>query len=98
VEGMQLDVALDRTSSRRTARDLLASLPADLSQHTVRVDFAGHVSAPPSFLDELVRVVLVERQAARLDFVDVPARLSVRLEDSARRREVSDRISIDRRG
>jgi hypothetical protein len=85
-------------SSRSRARQLFEPLPSDLRQFEVVIDFAEHSSAPPSFLDEIVKVSLLDRRAATVSFRNVHSRLASHLEDSAKRRGVQSRIIIDRRG
>lgn len=87
-----------RVSSRSRAQQLFETVPADLSARHLIVDLAGHESAPPSFLDEVVRIALSDRCAAQVDFVNVAPRLAAYIEQSARRRGVDNRCIIDRRG
>ncbi len=53
-------------SSRDQARELTASLAEDLSGTTVLVDCTALQASTPSFVDELVKAVLVDRRGDRL--------------------------------
>jgi hypothetical protein len=61
-------------SSRRQARALLADLPEDLLGAEVMLDCSRLQSAAPSFVDELIRAVLVERNCERLVLHAAPER------------------------
>src|SRR5512132_2538191 len=53
-------------SSRHQARELTASLAEDLSGTVVMVDCSALQASTPSFVDELVKAVLVDRGGERL--------------------------------
>lgn len=53
-------------SSRHQARELTASLAEDLSGTVVLVDCSALQASTPSFVDELVKAVLVDRGGERL--------------------------------
>src|SRR5512132_1738488 len=53
-------------SSRHQARELTASLAEDLSGTVVLVDCSALQATTPSFVDELVKAVLVDRGGERL--------------------------------
>lgn len=53
-------------SSRRQARELVASLPADLAESEVVIDFSALLASTPSFLDELLNETLLRRNAGSL--------------------------------
>lgn len=61
-------------TNRDQARRLTSSLPDDLSACVVEVDCSGMKASTPSFVDELVKQVLVARRAAELRLVDAPQR------------------------
>jgi hypothetical protein len=53
--------------SRLRAQQILAGLPDDLSGAVVRMQCGSLIAAAASFADEVVRTVLVDRQALRLE-------------------------------
>jgi hypothetical protein len=66
--------APELVSSRNQARELTAGLPADLSEVAVVLDCSALQASTPSFVDELIKAVLVEREAARLVLQSAPER------------------------
>ena len=86
--------APSRVGSREEARALLESLPRDLSSSEVLVDCSQIQASAPSFVDELVKILLVERNAARLHLSKAPARTQHYAERSARNRGVASRLLI----
>jgi hypothetical protein len=81
-------------SSRDQARELVLSLPADLSDVAVVVDCSALKASTPSFVDELVKLVLVERHATRLIFQSAPDRTVELARRAATNREVVDRLQV----
>jgi hypothetical protein len=81
-------------SSRDQARELTASLPHDLSDVAVAVDCSALQASTPSFVDELIKVVLVERGALRLVFRNAPGRTVELARRAARNRGVADRLEV----
>jgi hypothetical protein len=61
-------------SSRRQARELLSSLPEQLQGGAVYLDCSELRSAAPSFIDEMIVTVLLERNADQLVFLGAPER------------------------
>jgi hypothetical protein len=79
---------------RDTARAVVAALPEALGASEVVVDMADTKAVAPSFIDELIRQVLVERGAFALTLHDAPARaidLAVRFADN---HHVGDRLRV----
>lgn len=83
--------------SRELAREFVAQLPDDLSNAEVTVDCAHVEASAPSFVDELVKIVLVEREARRLVLQAVPERTARYATRSALNRAVSDRLTVEPR-
>jgi hypothetical protein len=79
-------------SSRHQARELTASLAADLSSTVVMVDCAALQASTPSFVDELVKAVLVDRQGERLIVKGAPERTVELVRRAAQNRGVADRL------
>jgi len=50
-----------RVGSREQARSLLATLPIDLSESEIHIDCSQVEASAPSFVDEMVKIPLVER-------------------------------------
>lgn len=84
-------------SGRPRAQEFTAELAHDLSGIDVTIDWRAVQAAAPSFVDELVKAVLVERRARTLHFVEIPERSAAYARRSASRREVEDRLSITTR-
>lgn len=84
-------------SSRPLARELADQLPSVLAGEEVVVDFSEAQATAPSFVDELVKIVLVERSAATLRMVHVPERTAAYARRSAERRSVAGHLEIEAR-
>jgi hypothetical protein len=82
-----------RVGSREQARSLLATLPIDLSESEVQIDCSRVEASAPSFLDEMVKILLVEREAAQVRLLRAPQRTREYAERSARNRGVDARFS-----
>lgn len=80
--------------SREEARALLAQLPASLADEVIKLDAGELRFATPSFFDEIVKVVLVERQGARLGLVEASARARQHIERAGANRGVAGRIRV----
>lgn len=80
--------------SRDQASELIAALPTDLSGESVVLDCAGLAVSTPSFLDEIVKQVLVNRRARLFEVVDASHRVRVLLERAAANRGVSERLRV----
>ncbi len=62
--------------SRPVARELFAALPDDLSHVIVQLDLSATKAVAPSFIDELIRLALVDRRAERLELLRASDRAS----------------------
>lgn len=69
-------------------------MPPDLSGESVALDCAELAVSTPSFLDEIVKEILVVRRAQLLDVVDASDRVRVLLERAAANRGVSERLRV----
>jgi hypothetical protein len=87
--------APQRSGSREQAQRLAAELGRELAGLDVELVFDHNEVATPSFLDELVRQVLVDRQAESLRVVNASVRARKYLERAAMARDVSRRLSFD---
>ena len=74
-------------SSRHQARELTSSLASDLSGSVVRVDCTALQASTPSFVDELVKAVLVDRRGDRLTIKGTPGRTVELARRAAQNRE-----------
>jgi hypothetical protein len=84
-----------RTGYREEARKFFDDrLDADLTGLIVYVQAAEMAAATPSFMDEMVKIVLRERHASRLILVGSNEPATVYARSSAERRDVSDKLSI----
>jgi hypothetical protein len=84
-------IAPKLVSSRHQARELTSSLASDLGQ---RRDGGLHdpPGQHPSFVDELVKAVLVDRRGDRLILKGAPERTVELARRAAQNRGVSDRL------
>ena len=85
-------IAPKLVSSRDQARELTAGLADDLSDTVVLVDCSALQASTPSFVDELVKAVLVDRQADRLVIKGAPERTVELARRAAQNRGVADRL------
>jgi hypothetical protein len=85
-----------RVGSREQARSLFSTLPVDLSESEIHVDCSQVEASAPSFVDEMVKILLVERDAAQVRLLSAPPRTREYAERSARNRGVDARfIAVD---
>ena len=70
-------------------------LAEDLADTTVLVDCSALEASTPSFVDELVKVCLVERRAQCLVLSRAPERTAELARRAADNRQVGDRLEID---
>lgn len=82
-------------NSREQAQELVSDLPRDLSGCLVIIDCSKLTIATASFLDELVKTVLAERNAAQLAFRDAPPRTRAHAERAAVNHQVAGRLSFE---
>lgn len=81
--------------SRPRAQQLLAGLQADPTGQTVRLHCDSLIAAAASFADEIVRTILVDRNAARLEVTGVSDQEFITyLRDRAVVHKVSDRLDV----
>ncbi len=78
--------------SREQARELVARLPEDLAGSGVALDCSELTIGSPSFFDELVKQILIVRNADLLDVVSTSQRARTLLERAAQNRNVVDRV------
>lgn len=82
--------------SRVRAQQLLNELPQDLSGQVVELHCGMLIAAVVSFADEIVRTVLVDRHAERLEVTRVSDRYFIEhLRDRAAEHHAADRLHIN---
>jgi hypothetical protein len=86
-----------RLGSREQAAEVLSKLPECLIGQTVVMSFHNNVAARPSFVDELVREILVSRNASCLVFQDPPDLVRSTALRSAESRSVLPHLLIESR-
>jgi len=84
----------DHAGSRDQAKALADALPADLEGETVLLDCSALVVGAPSFLDEMVKQILVLRNASALEVTGAPERARDLLERAAQNRSVRERLRV----
>jgi hypothetical protein len=85
-----------RVGSREQARSLFSALPVDLSESEIHIDCSLVEASAPSFVDEMVKILLVEREAAQVRLLSAPQRTREYAERSARNRGVDARfVAVD---
>lgn len=82
------------SGSRDHARDLVAGLPSGMSGMSVILDCSDLVVGTPSFVDEIVKEVLLLRQADGLELTGSSARIATLAQRAAANRGVADRLSV----
>lgn len=80
--------------SRDHARSLLAGLPSRMTGTSVVLDCRELIVGTPSFLDEVVKELLVVREADQLEIVGGTARVATLTERAATNRGVAERVTI----
>jgi hypothetical protein len=85
-------IAPKLVSSRDQARELTSSLADDLSGTAVTVDCTALQASTPSFVDELVKAVLVDRGGDRLIIKGAPERTVELARRAAQNRGVAGRL------
>jgi hypothetical protein len=83
-----------RLGSREQAEELVASVSHDLKGETVVVSFQATIVARPSFIDEMIRQILVERGASQLILEDLPSGARETVNRSAVYRNLISKITI----
>jgi hypothetical protein len=87
--------APNHSGSRIQATELTRHLPSDLSRQAVLIDCSEMQVSAPSFLDELVRELLVLRRARRLKVVGASERQQLLLRRAAENRSVAHRLDVE---
>jgi hypothetical protein len=87
-------IAPKLVSSRQQARELTATLAEDCSGTVVMVDCSALQASTPSFVDELVKAVLIDRRADRLLIKGAPGRTAALARRTAENRGVIERLEI----
>lgn len=87
-------IAPKLVSSRQQARELTATLADDCSGTVVMVDCSALKASTPSFVDELVKAVLIDRRADRLLIKGAPERTATLARRAAENRGVIERLEI----
>jgi len=84
----------EHAGSRDQAKELLARLPGDLSGRTIVLDCSRLAVSTPSFLDEVVKILLLDRRAKRLDLIEANERTELHVQRSAQNRGVAQRVTV----
>lgn len=82
------------SGARDRARELADELNADLTDQDVVLDCTHLLVGTPSFLDEIVKQVLVRRNAKALYVHAAPSRAHDLLERAAENRGLRDRLTF----
>lgn len=83
--------------TRRRAQALVHDLPGDLHGAAVVIDCRELVAATESFADELIDLLVLQRGAQRLDFVNVTdSEFANWVDERAAAQGVEDRVTVDR--
>jgi len=90
--------APQRTRGREQAAELLERQGESLEGQEVEVHFAAEALVTTSFVDEILRAVLVDHKAASLRFVGLPAMMHDLVDEAARHFGVEGRVEIAPRG
>jgi hypothetical protein len=80
---------------RSRAKEMLAPFPSDLTGANVVLDCRDLLSAPPSFADELVRIVLAERHADSLEAIGAGPDFAGDLANAAAAHDVVSRLRFE---
>lgn len=80
--------------TREAARALVAPLPATLARTSVVVDLADTKAAAPSFVDELIRLILVDRGGLALELAGASPRAAELAARFARNHGAADRLRL----
>lgn len=79
-------------STREMAQECLLSLPGDLSGKVVVLDCGRVEVSTPSFFDEAVKEILVNRHASSIELLATSERARTQALRSAENRDVADKI------
>lgn len=83
-----------KSRSREQAQEITSVLSASLANVDVLLDCRGTAIATPSFSDEVLKQILVERGALRLTVVNAPGRFAELLQRAAVRLGIDDRLHL----
>ncbi len=89
-----LIAASEFLGSREQVAEALSELPLDLSNQTIVVSFDFNRSSRPSFVDELVKEVLIIRGARELNLQNAPRAVQEFALRSAISRQVGDQLTF----
>ena len=84
----------DHAGSRDQVDEMIRSLATDLRGVHVELDCSNLLVGTPSFFDEIVKQILVERHADTLDAIAAPERVRQLLERAADNRGVRGRLRV----
>lgn len=85
----------DYIGGRAAAAEWLADLDADLTGVRVDIDCAALISTSPSFVDEVLKDLVIERGAQLVKMKDVPLDVATWIDDAVKRRGISDAVMVD---
>jgi len=84
-----------RLGGRDQARRVADALPPDLDDSEVVVDCSRLEVSTPSFVDELLKVLLLDRGALRVRFVSAPERLAEYVRRAAVARSIESQVLVE---
>lgn len=87
-----------KSRSRSQAQDLASVLPSPLTDTDVLLDCQGTAITAPSFTDEILKQILIERDAHSLEVINAPNRFAELLLRAAARLGIDDRLRVNREG
>lgn len=79
-------------STREMAQECFHSLPGDLSDQVVVLDCRRVEVSTPSFFDEAIKEILVNRSASSIELLATSERARTQAARSAENRHVADKI------
>lgn len=83
--------------TRNRARALTSTLPSDLGTSKVTVDGTNLLAATASFVDELIKQIVINRDAEHLTVVNVSdLEIAEWIHDRAEANGVGDRVTVQR--
>ncbi len=74
-----------------------SATPEDLAGRVVLVDCADLLTPTPSFLDEMIKMLVLERSADTVRVTNASERTALYAKRSAANRQVSDRVHVTER-
>lgn len=85
-----------KSRSREQAQELASVLPSRLTDADVLLDCRGTAIATPSFTDEILKQILIERDAHSLEVINAPNRFAELLVRAGARLGIDDRLRVNR--